>query len=79
MGRKEKGIYIPPSPQRSLKSQIAIGEERERYIYPQSPMISAPKGSGEMELAASRSVKMELVASRSGETEPVTLGSGETF
>ena len=27
-------VYIPPSPQRSLKSQIAIREERKRYIYP---------------------------------------------
>ena len=32
-GREKVYIYTP-SPQRSLKSQIAIGEERERYIYP---------------------------------------------
>ena len=32
--REEGERYIyPPSPQRSLKSQIAVGEERKRYIY----------------------------------------------
>ena len=51
------------------KRQMAIGEERERYIYPQLPTIIAPKGSGETELAASRS----------GEVKPATLGSSETF
>ena len=43
------------------KRQIAVGKEGERYIYPQPPTVTAPKGSGET----------ELVASRSGETEPV--------
>ena len=42
-------VYIPPSPQRSLRSQIDIREERERYIYPQSSTDTAPKVSGEIE------------------------------
>ena len=76
-GGREK-VYIPPSPQRSLKSQITIGEERERYIYPQPSMDTAPTGSGETKPAASRSGEAEPVASRSGETKPTTKGSGET-
>ena len=71
------------------KRQIAVGEEGERYIYPQPPTVTAPKGSGETEPVAlglgeteptpKGSGKTKPMASRSGETEPMTLGSGETF
>ena len=63
MGKKGKGIYTP-RPQRSLKSQIAIGEKKKRYIYPQPPTDIAPKRLGEM-----RSADL-----RSGETRPPTKG-----
>ena len=46
LGRKGKGIYTP-GPQRSLKSQIVVGKEREKYIFPQPSMDTAPKRSGE--------------------------------
>ena len=60
------------------KRQVAVGEEGERYIYPQPPTVTAPKGSGETEPTASRSGEMEPATSMSGETEAVTKGSGET-
>ena len=58
LGRKGKDIYTP-SPQRLLKSQIAIGKEREMYIYPQPSMDTAPKRSGEPEPATLGSGEME--------------------
>ena len=61
IGEEREGYKYPPSPQRSLKSQIAIREERERYIYPQPSMDTAPKRSGET----------KTVTSRSGNTEPM--------
>ena len=57
---------------------MAIGEERERYIYPQLPTIIAPKGSGEMELVSLWSGEMVTAPKGSGETEPMSLGLGET-
>ena len=60
------------------KRQIAPREEGERYIYPQPPTVTAPKGSGETEPVALRLGETEPVALRSGETKPVTLGLGET-
>ena len=61
------------------KRQMVVGEEGERYIYPQPPTVTAPKGSGVTELVASRSGEMEPATKGSGETEPTTLGSGKTF
>ena len=58
---------------------MAIGEKGERYIYPQPLMVTAPKGSGEIEPAASWSGKTEPVALGSGEMEPTALESGEAF
>ena len=67
------------------KRQRAIGEEGERYIYPQPPTVITPKGLGKTEPAALRSDEaepatlgeMELATLRSGETEPETLGEME--
>ena len=47
---------------RKKRADIAIGEERERYIYPQPPTVTTPKGLGET----------KPVTIRSGETEPLT-------
>ena len=44
MGRKGKDIYTL-GPQRSLKSQIVVGKEREKYIFPQPSTDIAPKRS----------------------------------
>ena len=63
LGKKGKGIYTP-RPQRSLKSQIAVGEKKKRYIYPHPPMNIAPKKLGET----------RFTALRSGESEPTTKG-----
>ena len=71
-----EGIYTPTL-QRSLESQIDIGEERERYIYPQPSTDTAPKGSGETKPVALRLGKTEPVASGMGETKPATKESGQ--
>ena len=55
--RKGK-VYIPHRPQRSHKSQIAVGEKKKRYIYPQPPMDIAPKRLGETRSVALRSGEM---------------------
>ena len=63
---RELLLYFGSTEVRKMR-QRAIEEEGERYIYPQPPMVTAPKGSG----------VTEPVASGLGETEPATRGSGE--
>ena len=65
-GEKDLLFYFGHAGMCSRK-KLAVGEERERYIYPQPSTDTASKGSGEM----------KTTASRSGGTKPATKGSGE--
>ena len=61
-------VYIPLAPNGHFKSQIAVDEERKRYIY-----LLAPNGHCTQEVGRDKNA-----TKGSGEPEPALKGSGES-